>query len=73
MNLHGPIGKNYGWELALFNRYGSKGIVFSFDAHFTTTGDHSPHVAAFLVICNFVIFEVNVYNIHHEDEHEQGD
>lgn len=65
---YGKLGKHYGWELSLFKRFLSHGVLFSFGADVTTKGDHSPRASVILIIHDFVIFEVAVYNIHHEEE-----
>ncbi len=69
----GLINKNYGWEVSLFNKIRelSDGITFfefeleiNWDRHLV---DHSPKGKIFLIILNYVIIEIGVYNIHHKN------
>ena len=71
-DLHGKLGKSkYGWEVSMFNKYREfrDGISFleskiNFDKY---ESDHTPRFDVLLVIMNFTIFELSVYNVYHMD------
>ena len=68
------ITKNYGFEFVAFNkiREFKDGITFfefilNLDLY---KADHSPKLQFSLMVCNWMIFEMNIYNLHHRDEEE---
>lgn len=68
------INKNYGFEFAFFNkiREFSDGVsVLKFDVNWDRyIADHSPCFEVNLMLLNWIIFELNIYNIHHVDSFE---
>ena len=68
------ISKNYAIDLGLlyFYRKPEDGISFvdlqiNWDRY---EGDHKPSFEVMFAICNFVIIDFTIYNIHHVDDHE---
>lgn len=72
MTWFGKIGPNYGWEVSLFNKMlgFNKHITFvSFDCEWAWDKkyDHHPQFRMILEILNWVLFEFNIYYLHHRD------
>jgi hypothetical protein len=84
--FHGLIGTKdeirdgqkfrYGWELVLFHklRDWADGVTW-FELVANTdkfVADHNPRFDFHLIVCNWTVFEFNVYNIHHSEEVPDG-
>ena len=69
------INANYGFEFCIFNkvRECKDGLTFfEFVTNLDTYhGDHSPRFETRFLFFNWMIFEMNVYYLHHKDE--EGD
>ena len=63
------INKKYAFELVLFNKIRSieDGIsLFLCNINLDLfEADHKPSYSFNLIVCNFMIFELNIYNIFH--------
>lgn len=72
---HGKVDDNYGWELDLFHRIRDSSDGFTaieFKANFDKYPcDHNPRFELSLIVCNFIIFDFEIYNLWHL-EHEQS-
>lgn len=67
MNKSFKITQNYAVDITLFEHYGSYGFsLCSLDVGGCLNGDHSPRFFIFFAIFNFVLFEIELYNINHE-------
>jgi len=66
------INSNYGFELALLNKIRKlkDGITFfEFVINQDTyLADHSPRFGINLIVFNWIIFEMNIYYLHHREE-----
>lgn len=73
MNFSKNIGKNYAFDLCLFNKSKSNYIFTMIDGSvlLTKRGDHSPAISIYFVLLNMVIIDFNYYNIHHEELDEE--
>lgn len=74
MNINGLINRDYGWEIALFNkiRQFEDGlsifeIIMNWDRY---KGDHSPKFEFSVIILNVIIIEANISYPHHRDDEE---
>ncbi len=70
------INKDYGFELALFNKIRKFkdglsffSLVVNWDRYIA---DHSPRLEFNLLFLNWMIIEINIYNIHHRDSFEES-
>ena len=63
------ISKNYAFEFSALRMMRSldDGLdLFSFACNFDFyEADHNPQAHSMLVICNFKIFEIGIYNVNH--------
>lgn len=64
------LTKNYAIELAFFNHIrsffdGVTAFELALDSDFYK-GDHNPKITFRLIVLNFLIFEINFYNVNHE-------
>jgi len=70
------INKDYGFELSLINKIRNfkDGIsFFRFDVNWDRyIGDHTPCFEMNLLLLNWIIFELNIYNINHINETEES-
>ena len=70
--LFGKINKKYAWEIALFYklRQFKDGIdFFEFNIGLDLfEGDHNPKFRLLLIIFNFTIIDIEVYNMFHIDK-----
>lgn len=69
--LGNKLNENYAWEFAAFHKHRDFSDGFSF-VEFDTIwdkylADHSPRFQIMLVICNYKIFEFNIYYRWHRD------
>jgi hypothetical protein len=75
MTWFNKIGTNYGWEISLFNKMLShKHLTFvSFDCEWGwgKEYDHHPQFRIILEILNWVLFEFDIYYLHHRDDESE--
>lgn len=68
MNMTFKITHEYAIDLTLFEHYGSYEFsLCSLDVGGCIEGDHSPRLFIFFALLNFVIFEIEIYNVNHEE------
>lgn len=65
------ISQNYAFEISGFHliRKFSDGLTL-FDVHLNWDwfkGDHNPQINYLLIILNFKVLEINLYNVNHAD------
>ena len=69
MNVSKKLTQNYAIDLTVFGKYGSDELsILTVNIGGAITGHHTPRFFVFFAIFNFVIFDIMVYNINHEDE-----
>ena len=72
--IGGKINDDYGWEITLFHklREASDGVMFFYGKinWDRFLADHSPKFEVHIVIFNYTIVEINVYNLRHRSEGE---
>lgn len=65
------LNKNYALDIACLYKYRSfsDGVTFlSLDTDLSLyIGDHTPQFRINLIILNYIIFEISVYNMNHKD------
>ena len=58
--------RDYCLECSFFVKR-SKGVAFALDLWMNYRGDHSPQAMFSLVVYNWTVIDLSVYNIKHED------
>lgn len=71
MNISFKLNKNYAFEFSCFRKIReiNDGIVFleiKFNLD-TYKFDHCPRFEILILLINFVLFEMSIYNVNHKD------